>query len=68
MKFSNLKQAFIFLGIENEFFGRCKNKELKLSEFCKWHRLNWYTKEGMFKILEKELYENNIYYNLFKSA
>ena len=34
MKFSNLRQAFQFLGIENEYFGREKNKELKLSEFC----------------------------------
>ena len=40
MKFSNLKQVFQFLGIENEYFGREKNKELKLSEFCDWHRIN----------------------------
>ena len=40
MKFSNLRQAFQFLGIENEYFGRQKNKELKLSEFCKWHKIN----------------------------
>lgn len=39
MKFSNLRQAFQFLGIENEYFGREKNKELKLSEFCNWHRI-----------------------------
>ena len=40
MKFSNLKQVFQFLGIENEYFGREKNKKLKLSEFCNWHRIN----------------------------
>ena len=40
MKFSNLRQVFQFLGIENEYFGRQKNKELKLSEFCKWHKIN----------------------------
>lgn len=30
MKFSNLRQAFQFLGIENEYFGRQKSKELKV--------------------------------------
>ena len=40
MNFSNLRQAFQFLGIENEYSGRQKNKELKLSEFCNWHRIN----------------------------
>lgn len=40
MIFPNLKSAFVFLGIENEFFGQRKNKDLKLSEFCKWHRIN----------------------------
>lgn len=40
MRFSNLKQAYKFLGIENEYFGRQKNKELKLSEFCNWHKIN----------------------------
>ena len=40
MIFSNLRQAFQFLGIENEYFGRQKNKELKLSEFCNWHKIN----------------------------
>ena len=40
MNFSNLRQVFQFLGIENEYFGRQKNKELKLSEFCNWHRIN----------------------------
>ena len=40
MKFSNLRQVFRFLGIENEYFGRQKNKELKLSEFCNWHKIN----------------------------
>ena len=40
MKFSNLRQAFQFLGIENEYFGRQKSKELKLSEFCNWHKIN----------------------------
>ena len=40
MNFSNLRQAFQFLGIENEYFGRQKNKELKLSEFCNWHKIN----------------------------
>ena len=32
MKFSNLRQVFRFLGIENEYFGRQKNKELTLKE------------------------------------
>ena len=40
MVFPNLKQAFEFLDIESEFYGQCKNKEIKLSEFCEWHRLN----------------------------
>ncbi len=40
MIFPNLKSAFVFLGIENEYFGQGKNKNLKLSEFCKWHRIN----------------------------
>lgn len=40
MKFSNLRHAFQFLGIENEYFGQQKNKELKLSEFCNWHKIN----------------------------
>ena len=40
MKFSSLKQAFQFLGIENEYYGRQENKELKFSEFCNWHRIN----------------------------
>ena len=40
MKFSNLRQAFQFLGIENEYFGRQKNKELRLSEFYNWHKIN----------------------------
>lgn len=40
MRFSNLRQAYIFLGIENEYYGRQKNKELKFSEFCNWHKIN----------------------------
>ena len=40
MNFSNLRQVFQFLGIEYEYFGRQNNKELKLSEFCNWHRIN----------------------------
>ena len=40
MKFPNLRKAYEFLGIEDEFFGQQKNKRLKFSEFCKWHRIN----------------------------
>ena len=40
MKFTNLRQAFQFLGIESEYFGAHKSKELKFSEFCNWHRIN----------------------------
>ena len=40
MKFSSLKKAYQFLGIENEYYGQRKNKELKFSEFCNWHRIN----------------------------
>ena len=40
MKFSNLKKGFQFLGIEDEYFGQQKNKELKFSEFCNWHKIN----------------------------
>ena len=40
MKFSNLKQAYQCLGIEDEYYGRQENKELKFSEFCNWHRIN----------------------------
>ena len=40
MNFSNLKQAFTFLGIEDEYFGSHNSKELKFSEFCNWHRIN----------------------------
>lgn len=40
MEFPNLKKVFIFLGIENEYFGQCKTKNLKLDEYCKWHRIN----------------------------
>lgn len=39
MKFSSLKQAYQFLGIEDEYYGRQENKELKFSEFCKWHKI-----------------------------
>ena len=40
MKFPSLKQAYQFLGIEDEYYGRQENKELKFSEFCNWHRIN----------------------------
>ena len=34
-----MKKAFIYLGIENEFYGRSENIDLKFSEFCEWHRI-----------------------------
>ena len=40
MKFPSLKQAYQYLGIEDEYYGRQENKELKFSEFCNWHRIN----------------------------
>lgn len=52
MKFSNLRQAYQFLGIEDEYFGRQQNKELKLSEFCNWHRINKHS------IIIDEVFEN----------
>ena len=39
MTFPSLKHAYEFLGIEDEFYGQRKNKELKFSEFCRWHKI-----------------------------
>ena len=55
MKFTNLRQAFQFLGIESEYFGAHKSKELKFSEFCNWHRINKHS------LVIDEVFENRKY-------